>query len=348
VSAETEIEIEIEDREEARPEVDGATAAAILLMLLPDEDAGEIVKSLGPSSVRRLGESMLKVASANEATVEAALDLFVERCRAMSALSVGAEPHVRSVLTKALGNVRADNILTDIAPSNSAAALDLLRWMEVETIAEILRREHAQVGALVLSVLAPDIAAKALAGLDEAVQADLLARAARLTKVRREAIDDLEVLLKAYTDRGSSAQAVKVGGMSEAAQIVNRMRKSDGQKLINSIKQSDEALAAAIEREMLVFDDLAALDSRQLGAVLRSVDGAVLALALRGATPELLEQMLASMSTRAAETIRDELAESRPARRSEVEEAQRTILSSARKLADTGEIQLGGGEDDYV
>ena len=343
-----EVELAVENDEEARPEVDGATAAAILLMLLPDEDAGEIVKALDPSTVRRLGESMLKVASADEATVEAALDLFVERCRAMSALLVGAEPHVRSVLTKALGNVRADNILTEIAPKSSAAALDMLRWMEVEMIAEILRREHAQVGALVLAVLTPETAANALAGFDEAVQADLLARAARLTRVRREAIEDLEALLADYSRGGSPARSVKLGGTSDAAQIVNRMRKSDGLKLIASIRQADEALAAAIEREMLVFDDLSKLDRKQLGAVLRSVDGPVLTLALRGASPELLEQMLGSMSTRAAETIRDELSEGRPARRSEVEEAQRAILASARKLADAGDIQLGGGEDDYV
>jgi flagellar motor switch protein FliG len=345
VSAET--RIEAETAETVRPEVDGATAAAILLMLLGDEDAGEIVKALDPATVRRLGEGMFKVANADEPTVEAALDLFVARCRSTSALSVGVEPHVRSVLTHALGNVRADNILTQIAPKRSAAALDMLRWMEVETIADILRREHAQVGGLILAVLTSETAAKAIAGFDEAAQADLLARAARLNKVRREAIEDLEHLLSDYASREVSAPPLKVGGASDAAQIVNRMRKADGQRLINSIKQSDEALAAAIEREMLVFEDLAALDSKSLGAVLRAVDGPVLSLALRGADSQLLEQMLGCMSTRAAETIRDEIAESPPARRAEVDQAQRTILASARKLADAGEIQLGG-EDDYV
>lgn len=340
-------EAETDPIEEVRPEVDGPTAAAILLMLLGDEDAGEIVKALDPATVRLLGESMFKVANADEPTVEAALDLFVARCRSTSALSVGVEPHVRSVLTRALGNVRADNVLTQIAPKGSAAALDMLRWMEVETIADILRREHAQVGALILAVLTPETAAQAIAGFDEAAQADLLARAARLTKVRREAIEDLEHLLSEHASRETTAPPLKVGGASDAAQIVNRMRKSDGQRLINSIKKSDEALAAAIEREMLVFEDLAALDSKSLGAVLRAVEGPVLTLALRGAEPQLREQMLGSMSSRAAETIRDDLAESPPAKRSEVEQAQRTILASARKLADAGEIQLGG-EDDYV
>ncbi|RST31568.1 flagellar motor switch protein FliG [Sphingomonas ginkgonis] len=346
MSAETLIE---RDPEQAgRPEVDGATAAAILLMLLSEEDAGEIVKTLDPASVRRIGESMFKVSSADEATVEAALDLFVERCRSVSSLAVGVEPRVRSVLTHALGNVRADNILTQIAPRSSAATLERLRWMEVETIATILRREHAQVGALVIAVLTPETAAKALAEFDGSVQADLLARAARLTKVRREAIEDLEIALADYAQGGTTSPGLKLGGTSEAAQIVNRMRKADGQKLIDSIKQSDETLGSAIEREMLVFDDLAALDGKSLGAVLRAIDGPVLSLALRGASPALLEQMLGCMSTRAAQTIRDEMAESQPVKRAEVEEAQRSILLTARKLADAGEIQMGGGEDDYV
>jgi flagellar motor switch protein FliG len=331
-----------------RSQIDGATAAAILLMLLAEEDAGELVKGLDPAAMRRLGESMFKVANADETTVEAALDMFVERSRATSALAVGVEPHVRSVLTRAIGNIRADNILTDIAPRSSAAALDMLRWMEVETIATILKQEHAQVGALILAVLTPEIAAKSLAGFDEKQQASLLARAARLTKVRREAVEDLELMLADYSDRSVAAPAMKVGGTSEAAQIVNRMRRADGQRLINSIKETDEALALAIERQMLVFEDLAELDNKSLGAVLRAVDGPVLSRALKGAAPELFEQMLGSMSSRAAQTIRDEIADSPPAKRAEVEEAQRAILAAARKLADAGEIQLAGGEDDYV
>jgi flagellar motor switch protein FliG len=291
---------------------------------------------------------MFKVADADEATIEAALDMFVDRCRATSALSVGVEPHVRSVLTHALGNVRASNILTEIAPRSSAAALDMLRWMEVETIASILKREHAQVGALILAVLTPETAAKALAGFDEQSQADLLARAARLTKVRREAIEDLESVLAEYADNVSAMPPLKIGGTSDAAQIVNRMRRADGQRVINSIKQTDEALALAIERQMLVFEDLSALDNKSLGAVLRSIESAVLSRALRGAPPQLLEQMLGCMSSRAAETIRDEITDSPPAKRSEVEDAQRAILDAARKLADAGEIQLGGGDDEYV
>lgn len=339
---------EIDGEAPGRADVDGATAAAILLMLLAEDDAGAIVKAMDPGEVRRLSETMFKVASADEATIEAALDLFVDRCRRTSALSVGAEPRIRSVLTQALGNVRADNILGEIAPRSSAAALDLLRWMEVETIASLLAKEHPQAAALILAVLTPEVAAAALARLEPARRSDLLARAARLTRVTAQAVEDLEAILREAGSDRAAAAPMKLGGAPDAAKIVNRMRKTDGQQVIAAIRETDEALAAAIEREMFEFGDLSALDTKSLGAVLRSVEAATLTLALKGAEPELLEQMLGCMSSRAAQTIRDEMAESPPAKRAEVDAAQRQILDAARKLADSGEIQLGGGDDDYV
>lgn len=343
-----EVAIDLDEAVAVSPELDGATAAAILLMLLPEEDAGEIVKSLDPATVRQLSEGMFKVANADEATIGLALDLFVDRCRQVSDLAVGAAPRIKTVLTHALGNVRADNILAEIAPRGSADALEMLRWMEVETISELLKQEHSQVAALVLSVLTPDVSAKALAGFEADEQTGLLTRAARLSKVSREAIEDLEVVLASYQGAGKAAPGFKVGGASDAAKIVNRMKKADGLRLISAIKQTDEALASQIEREMFLFEDLSALDSKSLGAVLRAVDGAVLTLALRGADAALLEQMLSTMSARAAQTIRDELDESAKVKRADVEEAQRTVLAAARKLADDGEIVLGAGEDDFV
>lgn len=340
--------IDIDDAVPVRAELDGATAAAILLLLLPEEDAGEILKSLDPATVRQLSEGMFKVANADEATIGLALDLFVDRCRDVSDLAVRAAPKIKNVLTHALGNVRADNILAEIAPRGSAEALEMLRWMEVDTISKILKHEHSQVAALVLSVLTPDISAKALADFESEEQTGLLTRAARLSKVSREAIEDLELVLASYQGGGKTAPALKIGGATDAAKIVNRMKKADGLRLISSIKATDEALAAAIEREMFLFEDLAALDDKSLGAVLRAVEGSILTLALRGAEPALLEQMLGTMSARAAQTIRDELDESAKVKRADVEEAQRQVLAAARKLADDGEIVLGGGEDDFV
>lgn len=329
-------------------QADELTAAAILLMLLEEEDSAAILASLDPAELRKLGQAMFKVASANEATVQSALDLFVDRCRTVPDLAVGVAPRIRTVMTHALGNVRADNILAEIAPRDSARVLETLRWVEVPRIAEIIRNEHPQVAALILAVLTPEAAAEALTGLAGEIQADLLARAAQLSKVGSQAIADLETILEDYGPAAAAGAAVKVGGRSDAARIVSRLSRADGQRVLQSIKERDEALAQAIENEMVLFSDLGALDARSIGTVLRTVDAAVLTLALRGAEPELAERMLESMSARAAQTIRDEMAEAAPVKRQDVEDAQRQVVAAARRLADAGEIMLGGGADEYV
>jgi flagellar motor switch protein FliG len=337
-----------EDLPVAEAELDGVTTAAILMMLIPEGEAAAILAKLDPAHVRKLGQMMFQVADSNEQMIEAALDAFVDQCRTVSALSVGAAPKIKTLLIEAFGNVRAENLLSDIAPQSSAAALDALRWMEVPQISSILANEHPQVGALVLAVLNPDVAAGAIAKFDEALQADLLSRAARLKSVSREAIEDLEMILANYGDGVTKAPPVKLGGRGDAAKIVNKMRKADGERIIKSIKKADRVLGQQIEDELLVFDDLAALDGKSLGAILRAVDGPTLTLALKGAEAATVDLMLACMSARAAQSIRDEMADSGPIKRADVEESQKRVVLAARKLAETGEIMLGGGGEDYV
>jgi flagellar motor switch protein FliG len=330
------------------PTIDGASAAAILLMLLEESEAAAILKHLEPDDVHRLGKAMFSAAQANEQEVELALDRFVLGSRNVSALAVGAEPRIRKVMHEALGNVRADNVLAAVAPRSSVGALDILRWMEVPVIQSVLQAEHPQVGAIILSVLTPEIAGAALEGLDESIQTDLLLRAARLEAVPGDAIADLEAILRSASDRKASAPEMKLGGKYDVAKIVNNMKKASSERVLRAVKKQDKVLGQAIEEEMFVFDNLIALDAKNLGALMRSVDASILGLALKGAGDGLVAKMLASMSARAAESIRDEMAESGLVKRAEVEEAQKAIIAMARKLAAEGTIMLGDAGDDYV
>lgn len=329
-------------------QVDGLSAAAILMMLLSEDEAAAIMRGLDPDTIRTLGQTMFRMADADETLVEAALDMFVTRCRSVPAMSVGAEDRIRGVITQAVGNVRADNILSEIAPRDSKAALDIIRWMDAADIARILATEHRQVGALILAVLTSDVAAQALANFPEQEQAELLARAARLTSVSRDAIASLEDVLTRAVPAAKQAPSLKLAGKSEAAKIVNKMKKADGLRIIKSLKKIDRALGQEIEDEMFVFENLAELDDKALGAVLRAVDGAVLSLALKGAPADLAERMLGCLSARAAQSIRDEMEESGPVKRSDVEDAQKQVVVITRQLADDGTIMLGGGDNDYV
>ncbi len=261
---------------------------------------------------------------------------------------MGAEPRIRRVMSEALGNVRADNILAAIAPQSSAGALDILRWMEIPVIAGILGTEHPQVGAILLSVLTPAIAAQVLDQLSDDEQADLVTRAARLTSVSSDAIADIEAILKRACDTKNDKPKMKLGGKSDVAKIVNSMKRPSSERMLRSVKKKDKQLAQDIEEEMFIFDNLLDLDAKSLGTVLRSVESSDLGLALKGANAAMVDTMLASMSARAAETIRDDMAERGLVKRAEVEEAQRTIIGIARKLAAEGAIMMGSKGDDYV
>ncbi len=336
------------EAENAIPNLDGPASAAILLMLLDDEDAAAILKHFDPDEVKSIGSAMFDAAEASEDEISTALCSFIDQCRDVSALAVRAEPRIRGVMTEALGNVRADNILASIAPQSSANSLEMIRWMEPQAIGKILKSEHPQVGALILSVLKPQVGAPILEGMDEALQTDLVCRAARLTKVSSAALEDLEQILAQQSSADDAKSLVSIGGKADIAKIVNNMNKLHSEKILKSVKKLDKQLGQDIEDEMFIFDNLLELDTKSVGEVLRSVEADVLSLALKGASDELSNHLLGAMSARAADSIRDEMEEKGPVKRSDVEEAQKVVISIARKLASDGTIQMGGGGEDYV
>jgi flagellar motor switch protein FliG len=326
----------------------GAQAAAILLMLLEDGDAAVILKEFAPNDVRLIGSAMFDAAKSCEADIDLALDLFIASNRCVSSLAVGASTKIRGMMHEALGNVRADNILAEIAPTTSANLLDILRWMEVPAIADVLSSEHPQVAAIILAVLTPQAAALAVSGLPDAVQVDLVCRAARLTSIPTQALEDLEAILTLASDKVAAAPEMKFGGQSDVAKIVNNLARPASEKLLRSLRKKDRALADAIEDEMFIFDNLDTLDDKSLGAVMRNVESTDIALAVKGASDAMAARLLSTLSSRAAQTITDEIADMGPVKRADVDDAQKAVVAVARKMAASGEIMLGGKSDDYV
>jgi flagellar motor switch protein FliG len=332
----------------ATPPMTGGLSAAILLMLLEDNDASAILQHLDPAEVKALGKAMFDASNATETDVETALEQFVSNNRALSTLAVGAPVRIRDMMHQALGDMRADTILSEIAPQPAASRLEVLKWMDIASIAELVATEHRQVAAILLSSLPPEMAAQAITGLDDATQADLLFRSATLGDVPAEAIRDIEELLARHNGKRAQSPSVRMGGENDVAKIVNNLSRPLAEKLLRSIRKRDRALADAIEEEMFVFDDLANLDAKSLGAVLRMVDADKLALAIKGAGAGLSQQMLSTLSSRAAQTIADEIAEMGPVSRADIEEAQKSVTVIARSMAASGEIMLAGSGADYV
>ena len=332
----------------AMPAIEGSAAAAILLMLLDESEAATILKQLDPDEVRQLAKAMFDTANASEQQIGLALDRFVTRSRDVSALAIGADIRIRTVINEAVGNVRADNILAAVAPQRSAASLEMLRWMDVDAISGLLASEHPQVGALILSVLVPDVAARAIETLDEVLQADLVLRAAMLTSVPAAAIEDLESVLASANVDGQRVAKQAIGGPSDVAKIMKKMPKQLSERTLRSLKKHDRILAQTIEEEMFIFENLRDLDKKSLSSVLRSVDAAQLAIALKGADEDMVDMCLATMSQRAAETIRDEMDEMTMVKRADVDDAQKSVMQVVRQMAAAGEIMIAGGGDDYV
>lgn len=336
------------DPPKERPQPKGSEAAAILLMLLGDEEAADVLSRLEPDEVQHLGSAMFGVADVSETQVEGVFDLFLSQAKARTTIGFGATPRIRAVMQHALGEERAASMLARITPPARSRAFNALRWMDAKTIAALVESEHPQIAALVLAHLDAAIAADVLQLLPADMQSDVIYRVATLGEVTSEALDELERILAEQAAKPASSPAPVRGGASEAAKIMNNTRPGADQRIIKSVAKVDKRLAATIEEEMFIFDNLMELDDKNLGILLRNIENDILVVALKGANETLRDRMYGCMSQRAAQSVQDEIEERGPMRLAEVLDAQREMLAIARRLADAGTIMLAGRGDDYV
>lgn len=330
--------------------INGSAAAAVLLMLFDEDEAAQILSRLEPEEVRQLGYAMYDVVDVEVAEVNQALDCFVERARGRTTIGYGAAKHIRGAMTKALGPERANTMLARITPPQQSPKLAMLKWMEPKDIAAIIEPEHTQIMAITLAHLDPERAAAVLQMLPAEKQDEVVYRVATLGPVSTEALDDLEQLFQMQSGSvsRSGGTTTQRGGTTEAAAIMNNIRKDHELRIIKALTKRDKIVAQSIEDEMFVFDNLMALTDKDLGALMRTVENDQLVVALKGANDGLRSKILSCMSSRAAQSIADEMEERGPMRLAEVVEAQKAIIASARRLAEQGAIQLGGNGDDYV
>ncbi|SDD41149.1 flagellar motor switch protein FliG [Sphingomonas sp. YR710] len=330
------------------PSPSGSQTAAILLMLLGEEEAATVLSRLEPDEVQHLGGAMFGVANVSETEIDSVFDVFVDRARARTTLGFAADRQIKGMMHKALGAEKADKVLQRITPVKHVSVLEGLKWMDARTIANLIENEHPQIAALVLAFLDPAVAAEVLALLPEDVQADLVYRVATLGPVTETALLELEELLSRPTTTSASASTTRRGGATDAAKIVNNSRKAAETRIIKALQKLDKTLARTIEEEMFIFDNLMSVDDKNLGTLLRAIDSDTMVVALKGADERLRQKIFSCMSSRAAQSIQDEIADRGPMRLADVQEAQKSMLSIARKLAAEGTINLGGKSDDYV
>ncbi len=325
----------------------GSEAAAIFLMVLGDDEAAELLSQLDPAEVQQLGSAMFSVSDVREQQVDDVFDIFLGRARQRTAIGFGAAPRIRAVMESALGADLAESVLARITPATRSNALDALRWMDAKTVAGLVIQEHPQAAALVLSHLDPATAADVLQLLPMGMQSDVIYRIATLESVTAEALEDLERILVREVTRSSAPSATR-GGATEAAKIMNNMVPGTDQKIIGAISKIDKDIAQEIQDELFIFENLIDVDDKNLSLLIRSLEGDLVAVALKGADDKLKERVFSCMSSRAAATIQDQMEERGPMRVAEVLQAQKEVLAVARAMADAGTLMLPGRGGDYV
>ena len=327
----------------------GTQKSAILMMLVGEDEATEILKNLSPREVQHLGASMYSVQGLDQDTVNQVLDEFLAIIKEQTSLGLGAGNYIRNVMTKALGDERAQSVLSRITPTSTERPIEILDWMDARSISELILDEHPQIIALIISYLDHGQASDVLAQLPEEAQADVIQRVATLQTVQPDALRELEIVMQRKFQANTSLRASQVGGIPAAAKIMNFLTQDIEARIMSSLKDDDEDLMVAIQESMFVFDTLIMSDDKSLQTLLRSVDTELLIMALKGADEPLQEKLFSCMSKRAAANIMDEMEALGPVRLTEVQGAQKEIINVARRLSDEGSIVLAGrGGDDFV
>ena len=337
------------DADDIYSQLTGTQKSAILMMLLGEEEASEILKNLGPKEVQHLGSAMYSVQGLDQDTVNRVLDEFLDIIKEQTSLGLGAGNYIRNVLMKALGEDKAQSVLSRITPSSSDRPIEILDWMDARAISELIVDEHPQIIALIISYLDFSMGADVLNLLPDDLQPEIIRRIATLETVQPDALRELEDVMQRKFKANTTLRASQVGGVKAAAKIMNFTNQNMEARIMKNIGKDDKILMQSIQESMFVFETLIMSDDKSLQTLLRNVEAELIVLALKGADEALRDKLFSCMSSRAAANIMDEMEALGPVRLAEVQDAQKQVIAVARRLSDEGTIVLAGrGGDDFV
>jgi flagellar motor switch protein FliG len=328
--------------------MDGTQRAAILLMTLGEHEAAEVLKFMGANEVQELGTAMATLRNVTRDDADRVLEIFILDVENQTELGVDTEQYVRKLLGTAFGESKASAFIDRIIQGDDAKGLDALKWMSSREVVDIVQDEHPQIIAIVLAYLESSQAAEVIEKLPDEMRSDIIMRVARLTDIQQSALAEIETLIASKSESGSRGGTRKVGGDKVAASIVNALKPERSEQLLEEIKERNAEMSERIQEMMFVFDTLLQVDDRGIQALLREISNDLLVVALKGCDPAIADKILGNMSKRAATLLREDMEAKGPIKLSDVEASQKEILDVARRLADSGDIDLGQGGDEYV
>jgi len=329
----------------------GPKKAAILLLALGEDGAADVMKNLEEAEIQQVGYYMSRFTDVSPEELDIVLEEFYRNSvMADEGVNISSSPDfVKNALTKALGADRAKELSDNLRAGEEEAGLEALRYAEPIMIANYIRTEHPQTIALILSYLKnAEQSSAVLRDLPESLQADILYRMAVIESIPPGVISEMnEVLTEEMKTAGS--MATSVGGVEPVAEILNSVDKATETRILSSIEETNPDLAEQIRELMFTFEDMALIDAKQMQLVMKDVDQADMVLALKTASDAVKELIFGSMSSRAAEMVREDLENLGPAKLSDVEAAQQKIIKVVKKLEEAGTIIIAGaGGGDLV
>lgn len=333
---------------EAVDELSGAQRAAIFLLGVGEEGAAAVMKHMAPKEVQRVGEAMAGLVDVSNEQIVAVVQDFSKKVNQVSSIGIGASDFTQRVMVQALGENRARSMLNKVMQGNSSKGIDALKWMDARSVAGLIKNEHPQIIAIVLASLEGDHAAQIMSLLPVATKTDVMLRIARLDLVDPAALQELDLVLEKQLGNSQEFPPRTVDGMNTAAAILNYLDSPSESELLGLITEADGDLGAKIHDLMFVFENLLDLDDRGMQRLIRDISVDRLVVALKGVDDRVKEKFYGNMSSRAADMLKEDLEAKGPVKLSDVEEAQKEILSTATHLADEGEIFLGKGGGDFV
>ncbi|CAO97035.1 flagellar motor switch protein FliG [Erwinia tasmaniensis] len=326
----------------------GTEKSAIMMMTIGEDRAAEVFKHLDAREVQHLSSAISNMRQVSHKQLTDVLREFETDAEQFAALSLNSNDYLRTVLIKALGEERASTLLEDILETReTTSGMDTLNFMEPQAAADLIRDEHPQIIATILVHLKRGQAADILAQFDERLRHDVMLRIATFGGVQPAALAELTEVLNGLLD-GQNLKRAKMGGVRTAAEIINLMKTQQEEAVMEAVREFDGELAQKIIDEMFLFENLVEVDDRSIQRLLQEVESESLLVALKGSEQPLREKFLSNMSQRAADILRDDLANRGPMRMSAVETEQKAILLIVRRLAESGEMVIGGGEETYV
>jgi len=327
--------------------ISGSERAAIFLMSLNEAEAAEIMRHMPISEVQKIGQAMATLKNVSRDQADNVLEAFATSVETQAPLTGSSPQALKRLLSKSLGDEKAASLMERFV-DDQPKGLESLQMMDAKEITEIILHEHPQVIAIVLAGLEPQKSAKVITELPRSMSTEILERIATMQEIPTQAILELDNVMQHRFSQSVGFKSTEIGGVRNAAEILNILEKDIEEKIIEELDQRDPPLSQEIQDNMFIFDNLLDADDRGIQALVREVTSEILITALKGADEAIQEKIFGNMSKRAAELLRDDLDAKGPLRIADVDEAQKQIVSAARKLVDDGKLMIGSGGNDFV